>query len=309
MKNITASFEGVFDNTGYLFSFVKALCAVLQSSPYAARTDDVIAASGFAFRMWVSPDLCPSATSIWDFSGQKRWLTAAGLELTYTERLWGQDDIAAERQALAIDRIRKSIDRGIPALSWDIGVCEWGLITGYDDEKKVFATLPITGEPGIMAYDQLGGRELPILDVVTIIGDHTLAEIDLVHTAITTAVEHLRGKEWCDNAQGLAAYPALYRHLTDPSDDLGTSWNMTYFLGTYAPLKWYAWQFFEKHGISELAAHYKTVWESWDAAFCHKNSADLTKPEERDAIVRYLKTAENAETAACARMEDMLAAD
>lgn len=51
MKTCRASFDGTFDPTGYLFSFVKSLCAMLRSGPYAERADDVIAASGFAFRM------------------------------------------------------------------------------------------------------------------------------------------------------------------------------------------------------------------------------------------------------------------
>ena len=309
MKTCHASFVGVFDPTGYLFSFVKSTAAMLHESPYADRADDVIAASGFAFRMWVSPDLCPSATSIWDFSLQERALTAAGLDVTYTERLWGQDNIAAERQVLAIDRIRESIDHGIPAVSWDIGVCEWGLVTGYDDETRTFATLPVTGQPGTMAYEKLGIRELPILNVVTVTGARELSESEIVRAAMQNAVCHLRGCEWCDNAKGLAAYPALYDHLTNPADTLGASWNMTYFLGTYAPLKWYAWQFFERHGISSLAALYRSVWECWDKAFRMKNESDMTKAENRAAVVGLLQTAEKAETEAVGVMEELLATD
>ncbi len=309
MKTCRASFDGTFDPTGYLFSFVKSLCAMLRSGPYAERADDVIAASGFAFRMWVSPDLCPSATSIWDFSLQERALTAAGLDVTYTERLWGQDSIAAERQVLAIDRIRESIDHGIPAVSWDIGVCEWGLVTGYDNETRTFATLPVTGQPGTMAYEKLGIRELPILNVVTVTGARELSEAEIVRVAMQNAVCHLRGREWCDNAKGLAAYPALYRHLTDPADELGASWNMTYFLGTYAPLKWYAWQFFERHEPSSLATLYKSVWECWNKAFQMKNESDMTKAENRQAVAGLLEAAEKAETKAVGMMEELMPGD
>ncbi len=67
MKKLDITWEGIEDPTGYLFSFAKSLAAVVKNSPYTDLFEDIIATSGFAFRMWVDRELCPSATSIWEF--------------------------------------------------------------------------------------------------------------------------------------------------------------------------------------------------------------------------------------------------
>ena len=84
MKKLDINFEQTTDTTGYLFSLAKCLSAVLKHSEYKDFADDIIASSGFAFRMWVAPDLCPSATSIWDFSKQPEWVANGGLVCDYT---------------------------------------------------------------------------------------------------------------------------------------------------------------------------------------------------------------------------------
>ena len=58
MKKLNITWDGVFDSTGYLFSFAKALCCAVKNSPFSERAEEIVASSGFAFRMWVSPDLC-----------------------------------------------------------------------------------------------------------------------------------------------------------------------------------------------------------------------------------------------------------
>jgi len=292
IKKLNITWDGVFDSTGYLFSFAKALCCAVKNSPFPEMAEDIVAASGFAFRMWVSPDLCPSATSIWQFDLQKSGVENGGIHCRYIERLWGQEDIEEKRRLEAADMIRQSIDNGIPAISWDIGVCEWGLITGYDDEAERFAVLPITGQESGMDYAQLGKRELPILNVLTVVGKGQKTWEDILESTLKTALNHLQGKEWCENASGLEAYPALIKHLEGADTRLSSSWNLEYFLGTYAPLKWYAWKFFERHGLQELAALYQSVYENWQKAFEMKKSLDLSVQENRRAAAELLKQAE-----------------
>lgn len=292
MKKLNITWDGVFDSTGYLFSFAKALCCAVKNSPFSEMAEDIVAASGFAFRMWVSPDLCPSATSIWQFNLQKSCVENGGIHCNYIERMWGQEDIEEKRRLEAIDMVRQSIDNGIPAISWDIGVCEWGLIIGYDDAAERFAVLPITGKEGEMGYAQLGKRELPILNVLTVTGKAEKTGEEILNATLETARNHLQGKEWCENASGLAAYPALVKHLEGEGTELACSWNLEYFLGTYAPLKWYAWKFFEKHGLQELAALYKSVYENWQKAFKMKKSLDMSAQENREAMAGLLRQAE-----------------
>lgn len=302
MKKLNIKWDGIFDSTGYLFSFAKSLSCAVKNSPFSELAEDIVASSGFAFRMWVSPDLCPSATSIWQFDLQKSGVENGGLRCNYIERLWGQENIEEKRRQEAVELIRQSIDSGIPAISWDIGICEWGLIIGYDDETEKLAVLPITGQESEMDYAQLGKRELPILNVLTITGRTQMTREEILSHTLAIAKQHLQGKEWCDNASGLKAYPALIGHLESENAELACSWNLEYFLGTYAPLKWYAWRFFERHESQELAALYQSVYENWQKAFEMKRSLNMSTPENRRALAELLRQAETWERQVVDRM-------
>ena len=312
MKKLNITWDGTHDSTGYLFSFAKSLACAVKNSPWSECADDIVATSGFAFRMWVNTDLCPSATSIWDFDGQKPWVENGGLTCDYVGRYWGQEHIEKEKQLEAIKNIKASIDRSIPAISWDIGVPEWGLITGYDDDIQMFSTLAINAEKADptslvynsaqMPYDALGKRELPILSVLTITGSSDKTKEGILHDTMKLALTHLKGGEWCDNVKGLDAYPALIR-IFDENPDIASSWNAEYFLGTYGALKEYAYKYFEKVGQAELAELYRAVFKAWMEAFKIKAIEDATSTEVRARIVSLLKSAYENEKKAVQTMD------
>lgn len=303
-KQLDITWEGIQDSKGYLFSFAKSLACAVKNSPWPEYAEDIVAASGFAFRMWVSPDLCPSATSIWDFESQKPWVENGGLTCDYVGRYWEQEDIEEERRLEAIKIIKASIDRGIPAVSWDIGVPEWGLITGYDDDRQVLYTLAITMERPEMPYNVLGKRELPILSVLTVTGCTGKSKEDILQDTMKLAVSHLKGEEWCDNAKGLDAYPALIRIFKE-NPDIAASWNAEYFLGTYGALKEYACKYFEKYNMPELSRLYRDVYNSWMEAFVIKRNEDATQPEVRARIASLLESAYEKEVKAVEIMESI----
>jgi len=307
-KNLDISWEGVREWTGYLFSFAKSLSAAVKNSPFSDKAEDIVATSGFAFRMWVSRDLCPSATSIWDFESQKPWVENGGLPCDYVGRYWEQNDIEEEKRLEATSIIKASIDRGIPAVSWDTGIPEWGLITGYDDDAQMFSVLAINNaapdpaNPVLMPYDILGKREIPILSVLTVTGRTDKTEEQILRDTLKLAANHLKGGEWCDNAKGLEAYPALIR-VFDEDPELSSSWNAEYFLGTYAALKEYAYRYLEKSGETRLAKLYRSVYDAWMEAFRIKTGEDASQPEVRAKIASLLRSAYESEKEAVAIME------
>ena len=309
MKNhLDITWDGVRDSTGYLFSFAKSLSAAVKNSPYSEKAEDIVATSGFAFRMWVSRDLCPSATSIWDFESQKPWVENGGLLCDYVGRYWEQEQIEEEKRLEAIRIIKASIDSGIPAVSWDTGIPEWGLITGYDDDAQMFSILAINGKPdpansALMSYDTLGKREIPILSVLTIAGRTGKTVEEILRDTKKLAVNHLKGGEWCENAKGLEAYPALIR-IFDEDPGLASSWNAEYFLGTYGALKEYAYRYFEKTGETKLAELYRSVYDAWMEAFRIKTNEDASIPETRARIASLLKAAYENEKETVRIMEE-----
>lgn len=294
MQKLDINFEQTTDTTGYLFSLAKCLSAVLKHSKYKDFADDIIASSGFAFRMWVAPDLCPSATSIWDFSKQPEWVANGGLVCDYTERLWGQENIEEERRKTAIRQIKNAIDNGMAAVVWDISGCEWGIITGYDDESKILVTLRIDGSEDQIAYDRLGKLEIQILSVLTVSNKSDKSVKQIVADTKRLAVSHLRGDEWCENAKGIAAYDALCNFISEKLTS-DVAWQLEYYLGTYAALKWYAWQFFDKYEEKECAEIYKSVYKAWQAAFDIERNDNATNEANKQRIIDLLVEAKRLE--------------
>lgn len=302
MKKVQYTFEGTEDSTGYLFSLVKCLSAALRCSRYCEYADDIIAASGFAFRMWAAEDLCPSATSIWEFNKQKSWMENGGLVCGYVERMWGQDEIEVQQRQKAVDMVRRSIDDGVAAVAWDVSGCEWGAVTGYDDEQSLLSIYKVNGTEDTLAYDKLGRLEIPILSVLTVTDGKRKSPEQLVADTKKLAVSHLKGEEWCDNKKGMEVYDFLIYYIQESlSED--TAWNLEYYLGTYASLKWYAWKFFEKYGEEELAGLYQIVYTEWKSAFDSKCAGDVSDPAVKKSITEALERARDAEGKALDCME------
>ena len=297
MKKLNSSWEGIHDDTGYLFSFAKSLACAVKNSPWFEYAEDIIATSGFAFRMWIAPDLCPSSTSIWDFDNQKLWVESGGLSCDYVGRYWEQADIEEEQRLKAIDIIKKSIDNGVPAISWDISYMEWGLITGYDDETQMFYPLSLHAgytnpkkDPFLFPYNWLGNWQLPILSVLTIKGKSEKSQEDILQDAIKLAISHLSGEEWCENASGLDAYPALMCHFKN-GFDFNLTRNAEYCLGTFGSLKYYAWKYFEKMKQTALCSTYYEIFRSWQNAYKIKSTEDATCKEVCERIFFQLNMA------------------
>jgi hypothetical protein len=233
--------------------------------------------------------------SIWEFNKQPEWIASGGLDTTYSECLFQPDDISEQKRIEVMPTIKASIDNNLAVISWDIGVLEWGLITGYDDERQKFATLSIFGAEDEMDYSLLGRREMPMLNVVTITGINNKKQEDIIADTLKLAKAHLNGEEWCDNIKGLAAYPALIQFFEMDDKQYAACWNMEYYLGTYTALKWYAYKFFEKYDLSELRDLYKTVYEAWQKAYELKKTTDLTDANNCKVIAQLLRTAQECE--------------
>lgn len=294
MKKLNINFEQTTDTTGYLFSLTKCLSAVLKCSEWKDFADDIIASSGFAFRMWVAADLCPSAMSIWEFAKQPEWVANGGLVCDYTERMWGQDNMEEERREAAIRQIKSAIDNGMAAVTWDIGDCEWGIITGYDEEKKILFTLKISGREDQISYDKLGKLEIPILSVLTVCNKSDKDIKQIIADTKQLAASHLRGEEWCENAKGLAAYDTLCSFISEKFT-ADAAWQLEYYLGTYAALKWYAWLFFDKYEEKECAEIYERIYKAWQAAFDIGKNGGATNDLSKQQIVELLTEAKELE--------------
>ncbi len=306
MKSLPITWNPVPDTTGYLHTLAKSVAAILCHSSLSAAAEDVVAAAGFAHRMWVAADLCPSAMSIWDFSRQTAWFANAGLSCDYVSRMWEEGAFEEERRTAAITQIKSGIDRGIGSTAWDVGRCEWGIIRGYDDTEALLEVLKPDGNTVTLQYDRLGNLDIPILSVLTPRAYEPKPADILVRDTITLAASHLRGEEWSGgNVSGMAAYDTLIACVE--SGEFDSAWNLDYYLGTYAALKSHAAAFYDRHradhpSCDALTAEYRTVSDAWHHAYRCKIS-DTGHTDKRGVILNALRTAQSAEARALAVMQ------
>lgn len=110
----------------------------------------------------------------------------------------------------ALELIHRSIDKGYPALSWDLFIPEFGLIYGYDDDARELRAGDNCGHDQNIPYDALGRGLLEELFVLVLDEPVETDRRTMLQGALDTALAHYRGEEpggpLC--AHGLAAYDA-----------------------------------------------------------------------------------------------------
>lgn len=195
---------------GLWFSYMASLASVLS---YLKRPVDLawlMGASGWAFRIIVHETMCPSATSVFDWLATlPQSVEQAGYACQYLSRLWHEGDLTQQRRDEAQAAIIAAVDGGIPAISWDIAMPEWGLIVGYDTEAALYHTLDCLGREGAMPFAQLGQREIEVLSVTIVGQPDGRSRAETVRNALQIAVNHAEGGEWIERPHyenGPAAY-------------------------------------------------------------------------------------------------------
>jgi hypothetical protein len=228
--------------TCHLHSYTKAVLTALSAQEGTVDAAWVAGASGAAFRIWAHHELCPSATSVFEWATLPRGVENAGWSCDYHSRLWHEESVAEERRIAAHNAIVKALNEGRVPVCWDIGIPEWGVITGYDDELEEYSAISVFGEPTSLKYDELGRRELPIMSV-TIIGvpngiDRRVATIN----SLKTAVKHAEHGEWLERPayqDGPDAYETWAAALEKLAEG-GEQGMLSYYAGTYLAARHYA---------------------------------------------------------------------
>lgn len=237
----TTAGEGV--PTCMLHSYTKAALTALQAQEGSVDPVWVAGATGTAFRIWTHKDLCPSATSVFDWSILAPGLEAAGWHCQYWSRLCHEEAVAEERRRAAHDAIVRALREGKVPVSWDIGIPEWGVITGFDDERKEYAALSVMAKPAPLAYEKLGKREIGILSVTIIGGRNGRDRRESLAMSLAAAIRHAEQGEWTqrpDYQDGLPAYPLWAAALERLAETGGEQKMLGYYAGTYFAARHYA---------------------------------------------------------------------
>lgn len=313
MKNAIADLNLLPVEPGeFPFSFTHALASSLNRMGCPLDRKFITGASGFAFRIWAEVKTqCPSAMSIFDFELLKKAVELCGYSCSHISRLWHEAHLEAERRELAKQAIRTAVDEGRAPVVWGIGIPEWGLIAGYDDDAQIYETINCLGQRGEMPYTQLGQGEVPIL-AVTIPGKPGGKSVrNLARETLQAAVNHARGREWenrPDYENGLAAYP-VWAALIKNVDQTGFS--SQYYVGTYTHFRDCAATYLaalasEDSRMLPAAEKYASVAAHLKDARDARIDPAFPSPVLLDRMERYILQAFKEETAGVALLEELL---
>ncbi len=300
---------------GIHFSYMGALASVLAAQGRPADPAWLMGASGWAFRIHINRDFCPSATSIFDWLGTlPEAVEQAGYHCDYHNRMWHEGDQEATRRTAAHAAILRAIDGGSPVIAWDLTMPEWGLITGYDDERAVYGVLECDGAAGEAPYASLGQREIRILSVAIVGAPNGRSRDEIVRRALETAVQHAEGGEWMDRPlyeNGLAAY-AMWAECIAAGRGHVEGVPTDYYAGHYYGARCYAREFLRglaaeapplapaAEAYARVAAHLRPVWLAYLA---ERRPADAALP----ALAEHVRLAAQAEAEAVAALKAHLA--
>lgn len=123
--------------------------------------------TGMAFHFIVHSQACPSSVTVYDWMSEHfSMMDRIGIysESTHIENS-GSLNIFDKARAMAVTRIKESIDNGIGVVVWaPTPMLEFGIINGYDDEDEVFFVLDcVNKNPDPLLYTNLGKSEVPVL--------------------------------------------------------------------------------------------------------------------------------------------------
>lgn len=116
-----------------------------------------------------------------------------------------------EELETALEMIQMSLDNGIPALSWDLFIPEWGVIYGYDDEARTLRCRDVMKD-GDLPYEKLGRGEVTELYLLTITDSVQVDRRTMLQGALKLALEHAHVQQFegeqAGHRNGLAAFDA-----------------------------------------------------------------------------------------------------
>jgi hypothetical protein len=228
-------------------TWTSAASAIYGAVSYTDKKElslvDVMGFTGHAFRMNIDPKTINIAGPT-SFPGG--YILRRNLcNLGFTSCLADVDaPIPPVKIEQTIALIQETIDRGVPAIVFDLFIPEFGLIYGYDDELQIFYAKDVSKD-GTITYNQFVEPKIDLLFVTTISESLPHSKYEMLRMALDMIIDHARGREWMhvfkdQFAIGLAGYDAWVGVMERRNaDEYGNAYN----IGVIADAREFAAQF------------------------------------------------------------------
>jgi hypothetical protein len=182
---------------------------------------DVMGISGHAFRINIDPKEINVAgpTAIPGGYILRKNLCNLGFTSNLADSL---APVQPKKLEETIELIQESVDRGIPAIVFDMFIPEFGLIYGYDDDKKVFYAKDCSKD-GEVTYENFADVN-GVLYTTTIGESLPHSKYEMLRMSLDTIIDHAHGREWQHVLEGkyiigLKAYDAWINVLENGNAD------------------------------------------------------------------------------------------
>lgn len=227
----------------------------------------------------------------------------------------------------ALEMIQWSLDRGIPLLSWDLFVPEFGVIYGYDDDTRTLRCRDITKD-GELPYEKLGRGQVHELYVVAITDVRRVDKRKMLHGALRIAVRHAREqgykREDSNYRNGLAGFDAWIEafqggHVEVFSNTLHGMYNFDQRVFAAEFLKRVSSELLEEAATNldtslgqlagQAAVHYDQVADQLNefvTLFPFPKGGDPNDPEQAAAAIELLRICRAEEEKGVVLLEQML---
>lgn len=286
---------------------------------------DVMGLTGHAFRMNVDPNVIHAAGPT-SFPGGyilRRNLCNLGFISNMGE---ASVPVTPEHAEQTVALIQETVDRGVPAIAFDLFIPEFGLIYGYDDDERVFHAKDAS-QVGTIPYAKFLEPKIGVLFLITISESLPHSKYEMLRMALDMIVDHARGREWNHVfkdrfAMGLSGYDAWIGAMERRNaDEFGNAYNTA----VLADAREFAAEFLRKLArdwngsnhverfvrakASEAAAHYEAVAEAFGEMremFPFPQGGTPKEPEAADRAVTLLQRAKDAETKGVVVLEQLL---
>jgi hypothetical protein len=187
--------------------------------------------SGHAFALNIHDELCPSGPTAWAAEKCDRLATNVGLVVENLNAGRTQDGFAA-KQEQAWKMVRESIDAGRPCYGWELGVPEWYVICGYDQDGN-YLYRDFGGQIGKKPHAELGTSEIGWLCLDFVEKGKPADDRTTVREALLFAIEHGAGKHSQEKYRtGLSGYDSWIKALRNKdlwakpdTDGMGQAYN------------------------------------------------------------------------------------
>ncbi len=219
--------QGLLLDARLLPSRSSLLAALAACAPSRYTTAQVAGLSGLAFRLQIDPEVSPASAVMFPWAQELPGMfSRLGLDcdLVYADRAEPQFDARVIRAlAQSVDALR----RGAPSLVWGVHLPEFGILRGYDPDRREFfvsGVLDGRGGSNALSYDRLGRScDVPVLLVASPKRATSDSDADALRAALNNALDLGHGlSARTGRAQaGLSAYgvwcEALRSGRIDPS--------------------------------------------------------------------------------------------